>query len=472
MLIGRDPELERIRRALAVAREGGSDVLVLRGQPGIGKTALLQEEIALGDGMTVLRVRGLEAEAEQPYSGLAALCRPVVELRDRLPAAQAGALASALELSRRPRTRGWRSGPRCSGCSGSPPRSSRCSSRWTTCSGSTSRRWKRCGSRPRLGDGGVAMLPAQQPVREAGDGLRGPGGRAARRRRGARAAPGRARAAAAGGGRAQPRRDRGRQSAGAREIPALLPPDVLEGRAPIAWPLPPGSTLEKRSPAGSTGSPAPTRQALLVAAAAEVRRGDVVLAALAAAGLDLAALERAEEAGVVALTPRGRVRAPVAAGRGVPRGRKSVGRRAAHRAVASALSEGARSARGSSRRRPLPHQAVAAALEQAAQAARVPASPSLRTQTCARRSSRPTPSNSATARRGRPRSAARRASGGRARAARAGRPRARDRAGRQRRRHGRRAAHAARAARAADRPTAEARDLLRAQARGSRARFR
>jgi AAA ATPase domain len=97
-VIGREAELARVERALDTVRAGGSDVLVLRGQPGIGKTALLRAAIDGADGMTVLRARGLEGEADLPFAGLAELCEPVLALRDRLPGAQAAALAGALEL--------------------------------------------------------------------------------------------------------------------------------------------------------------------------------------------------------------------------------------------------------------------------------------------------------------------------------------------------------------------------------------
>jgi len=98
VLIGREAEQARIGRALDTAREGGSDALVVRGEPGIGKTALLRDAIARAEGMTVLRCRALEAEADLPFAALTELCGPVLDLRARLPAAQAAALAGALQL--------------------------------------------------------------------------------------------------------------------------------------------------------------------------------------------------------------------------------------------------------------------------------------------------------------------------------------------------------------------------------------
>ncbi|HEX5781603.1 MAG TPA: ATP-binding protein, partial [Solirubrobacteraceae bacterium] len=98
MLIGRDEELGRLLAALETARDGGSAVIVVRGEAGIGKTALLQAVVAAAEGMTVLRARGVESEVGVPFAALAELCAPVLVLGDRLPEAQAATLAGALAL--------------------------------------------------------------------------------------------------------------------------------------------------------------------------------------------------------------------------------------------------------------------------------------------------------------------------------------------------------------------------------------
>ena len=89
----------RIERLLGDARAGRSGALLVRGEPGIGKTSLLLHgrEAAAPD-MRVLVARGIEAESELPFSGLADLAGPLLDLRDRLPAAQALALGQALAL--------------------------------------------------------------------------------------------------------------------------------------------------------------------------------------------------------------------------------------------------------------------------------------------------------------------------------------------------------------------------------------
>ncbi|MFD8219666.1 AAA family ATPase [Streptomyces sp. NPDC059697] len=97
-LVSRAGELERVRLLLADARGGRSGVLVLHGEPGIGKTALLEEAVAESAGMMVLRVTGIEMEAELAFASLGELVRPVECLIDRLPTVQARALRTALSL--------------------------------------------------------------------------------------------------------------------------------------------------------------------------------------------------------------------------------------------------------------------------------------------------------------------------------------------------------------------------------------
>jgi DNA-binding CsgD family transcriptional regulator len=99
MLLGREAEQRVIDELLRTAQGGRSAVLVFRGEPGIGKTALLDyAERSAGD-MTVLRCAGIQAEHEFPFAGLHQLLRPHLGLLDRLPAPQQAALRSAFGLS-------------------------------------------------------------------------------------------------------------------------------------------------------------------------------------------------------------------------------------------------------------------------------------------------------------------------------------------------------------------------------------
>jgi GMP synthase-like glutamine amidotransferase/tetratricopeptide (TPR) repeat protein/DNA-binding CsgD family transcriptional regulator len=96
--IGRDSERARIESALTGARQGGSAVIAVRGEAGTGKTALLEDAVAMARGLRVVRTRGADPEGEQPFAGLAELCQPLLGQLARLSAARAAALASALGL--------------------------------------------------------------------------------------------------------------------------------------------------------------------------------------------------------------------------------------------------------------------------------------------------------------------------------------------------------------------------------------
>ena len=98
MLVGRAVEQARIAALLDAARGGRSGALVLRGEAGIGKTALL-EGAAATPGFRVLRAQGLETEAEIAYSGLHDLLGPIMDARRGLPRPQEDALAAALSLA-------------------------------------------------------------------------------------------------------------------------------------------------------------------------------------------------------------------------------------------------------------------------------------------------------------------------------------------------------------------------------------
>ena len=98
MLIGRESERAAIQALMTAARVGQSAILVLTGQAGIGKTALLDDAGTAAAGMRLLRATGIESEAEVPFGALLQLLRPALVHLDRIPAPQAGALASALAL--------------------------------------------------------------------------------------------------------------------------------------------------------------------------------------------------------------------------------------------------------------------------------------------------------------------------------------------------------------------------------------
>jgi DNA-binding CsgD family transcriptional regulator len=103
MLVGREPELRTIHELVdGVAEQGRA--LVLRGEPGIGKSALLAEasRYATSAGFSVLAATGAQSEARLPFAGLHQLLRPVLDDADKLPLPQRDALHSAFGIEAKP----------------------------------------------------------------------------------------------------------------------------------------------------------------------------------------------------------------------------------------------------------------------------------------------------------------------------------------------------------------------------------
>ena len=99
MLFGRGVQQRRIVDLLARARDGTSGTLVLVGEPGIGKTALLDYAVAEADAFEIARARGVESEAELPFAALFELCRPFLDRLDRLEPQQVAALRVTFGLA-------------------------------------------------------------------------------------------------------------------------------------------------------------------------------------------------------------------------------------------------------------------------------------------------------------------------------------------------------------------------------------
>jgi hypothetical protein len=103
-LIGREHECGQIERLIRDARDGEGGCLVLSGEPGIGKTALLEHAAQVpGAATTVLRAEGVEAESNLAFAGLYTLLRPILSQLDQLAGPQRQALAGALGLAPSPR---------------------------------------------------------------------------------------------------------------------------------------------------------------------------------------------------------------------------------------------------------------------------------------------------------------------------------------------------------------------------------
>src|SRR6201993_5073016 len=97
-LRGRRDECAVLDRLLDGARVGRSGVLVLEGEAGVGKTALLDYAIASASGLRVLRAGGVESEIELAFAALHQLCAPILDRLERLPLPQRDALMTTFGL--------------------------------------------------------------------------------------------------------------------------------------------------------------------------------------------------------------------------------------------------------------------------------------------------------------------------------------------------------------------------------------
>jgi DNA-binding CsgD family transcriptional regulator len=101
-MLNRVSEREALERLVAGVRAGQSHVLVLRGEAGVGKTALLDHLCTTAAGCRVARAAGVESEMELAFAGLHALCGPMLGRLDHLPGPQRDALSTAVGLSAGP----------------------------------------------------------------------------------------------------------------------------------------------------------------------------------------------------------------------------------------------------------------------------------------------------------------------------------------------------------------------------------
>src|SRR3984957_19739855 len=97
--LGRAGERTVLDRLLETVRGGQSGVLVIRGEAGIGKTALVRYAAREAAGFRVAQIAGVEAEMELPFAGLHRLCAPMLSRLDALPDPQQNALRVAFGLS-------------------------------------------------------------------------------------------------------------------------------------------------------------------------------------------------------------------------------------------------------------------------------------------------------------------------------------------------------------------------------------
>src|SRR3984893_9204742 len=98
-LLGRQREREVLGRLLNAVVGGDGGVLAVHGEPGVGKTALLEWTVEEGRQLRVLRTVGVEGEMELPFAALQQLCLPILDRSERLADPQRDALSVAFGLS-------------------------------------------------------------------------------------------------------------------------------------------------------------------------------------------------------------------------------------------------------------------------------------------------------------------------------------------------------------------------------------
>jgi hypothetical protein len=127
-LFGRRVEREALDRLVEGVRAGRSSVLVLRGESGCGKTALLEYVLERGSGCRVVRAGGVESEMELAFAGLHQLCASMLDRMERLPGPQRVVFHGPEEglLNAQPRGRsGFKRPPRAVTSSIDPPHDAR-----------------------------------------------------------------------------------------------------------------------------------------------------------------------------------------------------------------------------------------------------------------------------------------------------------------------------------------------------------
>ncbi|MBP2406018.1 helix-turn-helix transcriptional regulator [Streptomyces syringium] len=377
-LAGRGRELAAIDDFLTGVRSGTGQALALRGEPGAGKTALLLRAAERAAPARVLRATGAEPESQMAFAALHQLLRPVSGLVDALPEAQREAVRGALGLAAP--TGGQdrflvSAGVLSLLAEAAVPDGLVCivdDFQWVDRASADALMF----AARRLGADGVGLLFAARDTAEARHALKDVPGLTVAGLDAADAAlvlaarsavppvpDVAALVAAATGG----------NPLALRETAGLLTPEQLTGRAPLPDPLPVGDGIGAVFGEQIARLPGPTRLVLLVAALEGLGDLRLVLRAAARLGAAADALDAAEAAGLLDVTPTGvRFRHPLIRS-AVHAGAGAADRRAVHRALAAESEEAGDTGRGARHRAEAalgPDEDIAAELAAAAGLAR------------------------------------------------------------------------------------------------------
>jgi DNA-binding CsgD family transcriptional regulator len=337
VLVGRQLETKTIDALLDAGTAGSGGALVLLGEAGIGKTALLDYAARRSGKLRLLRTEGVEPESDLPYAGLHRLLRPVLDSVETLPPSQAAAMRAALGL-------GPGTGERFLVGAGVLSLLAEVAVGGGVLCLIDNAQWLDAESADalafaarRLGAEHIAVMFAARPV----DAVTLPGIPALAVTRLAKAEA------------AKLLRDSGQGLSGSvvdrvietsegnpqalLELPAAMTAGQRAGAEPLPAELPLGERIQVAIMARVAALPGTTRQLLLLAAADPAADLAILSAAATQTGLDLAHIEPAERAGLVLTTAAGvRFRSPLLRS-AVYTDATFLGRRAAHEALAEAL---------------------------------------------------------------------------------------------------------------------------------------
>ena len=341
MLLGREEECLRLDLLLDEARGGRSATLAIRGEAGIGKSALLGHARGHADGFRVLRAHGVESESELAFSALSDVFRPVLHLLEAIPPRQAEAMAGALAI-----------GPAVSG------------DRFAVCAATLSLLAEAAEDSPLLvllddaqwldPSSAQALLFAARRLESEGvlmllgvrDGIpssldRFPLPELVVRGLDREASLTLLRQSAAHPVAPAVAADLIETTAGnplaLEEIPALLSRAQLSGDEPIARDAPTAPTVERALLRRVASLPVEARQGLVIAAASESGEREALLRAIRTVGLDPGALDDAEAAGLISLADDRVEFAHPLLRAAIYHDATAASRRAAHRALADTL---------------------------------------------------------------------------------------------------------------------------------------
>jgi DNA-binding CsgD family transcriptional regulator len=345
VLYGREAEFARIGAVIQSARIGAGGAVAITGEAGVGKTALLNDAASGTDGMRALSTTGLEAESRLPFSALSELADELLDGLAQIPRPQAAALEAALALA--PPAEGDRFAAYAgflallSGAAGDRPLLVLVDdAHWldpasAECLAFAARR---------LSKKPIALLVAareEEPHAFGGQDviqIRVP-----RLERGAARALLNDREPELPSAVAETLLDAaGGNPLALLELPSSLTREQREGVAPLDEPLHPGAGLQRAFARRIGRLPDPARESLLAAATAFTPAMGPIVAACETLGIESGALESAEVAGIVSLSPeRIEFSHPLLRG-AVYQGATAAERRRAHRALADHADEDAR----------------------------------------------------------------------------------------------------------------------------------